>query len=182
FRRVLFRSSEGWPRVASAAVARHPGRLPPLSWSLAIMMMCGSVSLPAAQEVSTNATVTADTGAETVASDALGQAGAPPTPQHTGIKAMIKGLGQDVTNLPSRQNLIWVGVGAGLSLAVHPLDKHANNDLSGNTLGEVFTPGAVMGQSYTLLGVAGAVYAFGRIEGEPKVSHMGMDLLRSLLI
>jgi len=95
---------------------------------------------------------------------------------------MIKGLGRDVTNLPSRQNLLWVSVGAGLSLAVHPLDASANDNLSGETLNKVFTPGAYAGQSYTLLGVAGAVYAVGRINGQPKVSHMGMDLLRSLVI
>jgi hypothetical protein len=43
------------------------------------------------------------------ASDAFAQvvgapAGPPPTPEHTGIAAMIKGLGHDVTNLPSREN------------------------------------------------------------------------------
>ena len=95
---------------------------------------------------------------------------------------MIKGLGRDVTNLPSRQNLLWVSVGAGLSLAVHPLDDTANEALSGDVWNKVFAPGAIMGQSYTLLGVSGAVYAFGRIKGQPKVSHMGMDLLRSLII
>jgi membrane-associated phospholipid phosphatase len=109
-------------------------------------------------------------------------AGPPPTPEHTGIAAMIKGLGHDVTNLPSRENLLWVGIGTGLSLAVHPLDTHANEDLSGNTLNKVFAPGAVLGQSYTLLGIASTIYAVGRIKGEPKVSHIGMDLIRSVAI
>jgi membrane-associated phospholipid phosphatase len=179
---TLRMSSEGWQRGTNAAAA-HPGRKRSISWFLGIMMMCASVSPLAAQEVSTtNATVAADTGAETEASRAFGQAGAPPTPQHTGIRAMIKGLGRDVINLPSRQNLLWVGVGTGLSLAVHPLDDTANETLSGNTLNKLFAPGAIMGQSYTLLGVSSAVYAFGRIKGQPKVSHMGMDLLRSLII
>jgi membrane-associated phospholipid phosphatase len=65
---------------------------------------------------------------------------------------------------------------------VHPLDDTANEALSGDVWDKVFAPGAIMGQSYTLLGVSGAVYAFGRIKGQPKVSHMGMDLLRSLII
>src|SRR4029077_10679621 len=47
-------------------------------------------------------------------------AGPPPTPRHTGIKAMLKGLGTDVKHLPSRQNLLWVGIGGGLALAAHP--------------------------------------------------------------
>ena len=173
-----------------------------LAWSLGILLMCGRVAPLAAQDPpTTNSAVAADAeseavagGLETVAdagtellvADAGGQtgrpAGPPPTPQHTGIRAMIKGLGHDVVHLPSRQNLLWVGVGAGLSAAVHPLDDHANEDLSGTTLNKVFAPGSYIGQSYTLLGVAGAVYAVGRIKAEPKVSHMGMDLLRSLII
>jgi membrane-associated phospholipid phosphatase len=108
--------------------------------------------------------------------------GAPPTPQHTGIMAMIKGLGHDVTHLPSRENLLWVGIGTGLSFAAHPLDPHANGDLSGATLNKVFAPGAILGQSYTLLGIAGTIYAAGRIKDEPKISHTGMDLIRSVAI
>jgi membrane-associated phospholipid phosphatase len=95
---------------------------------------------------------------------------------------MIKGLGHDVTNLPSRENLLWVGIGTGLSIAAHPLDPHVNDDLSGPTLNKVFTPGAILGQSYTLLGIASTVYAVGRIKEEPRVSHMGMDLIRSVAI
>ena len=53
------------------------------------------------------------------ASDASGQvvgqpAGAAPTPRHTGIMAMVKGLGHDIVNLPSRENLLWVGIGTGV--------------------------------------------------------------------
>jgi len=189
--------SEGWQRRTSAAAAHRPGRKRFFSWLLGIVMTCGSVSPLAAQEVATtNATVATDAVAadivapdfaaadiaEPLVSGAFGQAGPPPTPQHTGFKAMFKGLGRDVINLPSRQNLLWVGIGTGLSLAVHPLDDTANEALSGDVWNKVFAPGAIMGQSYTLLGVSGAVYAFGRIKGQPKVSHMGMDLLRSLII
>src|SRR3989442_15774272 len=53
-------------------------------------------------------------------------AGPPPTPRHTGIKAMLKGLGMDVKHLPSRENLWRVAVGSGLALAVHPLDDNVN--------------------------------------------------------
>jgi membrane-associated phospholipid phosphatase len=54
--------------------------------------------------------------------------------------------------------------------------------LSGPVLHNVFEPGAILGQSYTLLGIAGTIYAVGRIKDEPKVSHMGMDLIRSVAI
>jgi membrane-associated phospholipid phosphatase len=45
-----------------------------------------------------------------------------------------------------------------------------------------FRPGAVLGQSYTLLGASMAVYVIGRVKGENKISHTGMDMLRSLAI
>ena len=48
-------------------------------------------------------------------------AGAPPTPRHTGIHAMFKDLGADVTHLPSKENLFWAAVGGGLaSLSIWP--------------------------------------------------------------
>ena len=56
-------------------------------------------------------------------------AGPPPTPRHTGIKAMVKDLGQDFKHLPSRENLFWAGVGGGLALAVHPADDNLNESL-----------------------------------------------------
>jgi membrane-associated phospholipid phosphatase len=110
-------------------------------------------------------------------------AGPPPTPRHTGIKAMLKGLVIDLKHLPSRENLFWAGVGGGLALAVHPLDDNVNETLVGNTTAEnVFRPGAVLGQFGTLMGSASAVYAVGRLKDQPRVSHVGMDLIQSLLI
>jgi len=110
-------------------------------------------------------------------------AGPPPTPRHTGIKAMIKGFGTDVKHLPSRQNLFWVSVGSGLALAAHPFDDDVNRHLVGNNTAEkIFKPGEILGQLGTLLGSAATVYAVGRLNDEPKVSHVGMDLIRSIAI
>lgn len=110
-------------------------------------------------------------------------AGPIPTPEHTGIKATLKGLFEDFKHLPSRQNLFLVGVGAGGALAVHPADTRVNEELTdANWARSVFRPGAVLGQSYTLLGASIAVYTVGRAKGEDKISHTGMDMLRSLAI
>src|SRR5258706_11144151 len=60
----------------------------------------------------------------------IGQpAGPAPTPRHTGIKAMLKDLVEDVKHLPSQENLFWAGVGGGLALAVHPADDNVNRSL-----------------------------------------------------
>src|SRR5262245_36431645 len=73
-------------------------------------------------------------------------AGPPPTPRHTGIKALFKDLGDDVTHLPSRQNLFWVGIGGGLALAAHPFDDDVNRGLVGSDFADkFFKPGEVLG-------------------------------------
>src|SRR5204863_5205537 len=54
----------------------------------------------------------------------------------------------------------------------------ANND----TLEKVFKPGAILGNTVTLLAVSTVVYAVGRTTDAPRLSHVGMDLLRALAI
>ena len=106
----------------------------------------------------------------------------PPVPEHTGIKAMIRELGVDVQHLPSWENVFWASTGGGVAGALHPLDPTANADLSGPFLDKFFKPGAILGQSYTLLPVAATIYAVGRVGNHPRISHMGSDLIQSILI
>jgi membrane-associated phospholipid phosphatase len=108
-------------------------------------------------------------------------AGPPPTPRHTGVKAMVKGLFVDFKYLPSRENALWAGVGGGLALAVHPLDDNVHSAVVGNSTAEnFFKPGAVLGSLPMLLGSASIVYVVGRVKDEPKVSHVGMDLIQAI--
>jgi len=108
-------------------------------------------------------------------------AGPPPTPQHTGIKATVKGLVIDFKYLPSRENLMWAGIGGGLALAVHPADDNVNEALVGSDFAHnFFKPGEVLGELPTLLASASVVYAVGRLKDKPRVSHVGMDLIQSL--
>jgi PAP2 superfamily protein len=109
--------------------------------------------------------------------------GPPPTPRHTGIKAMVKDLVQDVKHLPSKENLFWAGVGGGLALAVHPVDDDVNQSLVGSDFAHnFFKPGEVLGELPTLLSAATVTYVIGRAKDQPKVSHMGMDLIESLAV
>jgi membrane-associated phospholipid phosphatase len=110
-------------------------------------------------------------------------AGAPPTPRHTGIKALVKDLGADITHLPSKQNLFWAGVGGGLAVAAHPFDDNVNRALVGSDFADTFfQPGEVLGELPTLLSLATVTYAVGRIKDQPRVSHMGMDLIQALAV
>lgn len=110
-------------------------------------------------------------------------AGPPPTPEHTGVKAMLREIVVDVTNLPSKQNLFWLAVGGGAAAGAHQFDTSVNSDLVGPTWAHrAFVPGAYLGQSYTLLTAAGIVYVTGRAKDLPRVSHMGSDLIQSVAI
>lgn len=109
--------------------------------------------------------------------------GPPPTPRHTGIKAMVKDLGQDVIHLPSRENLFWAGVGGGLALAVHPADDNVNEAFVDSDFAHnFFRPGKYIGSLPVLLGTATATYIVGRSKDQPRVSHVGMDLIQALAI
>lgn len=105
----------------------------------------------------------------------------PPTPRHTGIKAMTKHLVTNFKYLPSKENLYWAGAGGGLALVAHPFDDNVNHALVGNDTAEnIFKTGEILGELGTLLGSASVVYAVGRIGDKPKISHLGMDLIEAL--
>src|SRR5262249_52733886 len=118
------------------------------------------------------------------AGQVIGQpAGPPPTPRHTGIKAMVKDLVEDVKHLPSTENLFWAGVGGGLALAVHPADDNVNEAMINSDFAhDFFKLGEVLGELGTLLGTSTAIYVVGRVQDKPKVSHVGMDLIQALAI
>src|SRR5262245_3676164 len=72
-------------------------------------------------------------------------AGPPPTPRHTGIKAMALHLVTNFKYLPSKENLLWAGTGGGLALAAHPFDDDVNRELVGNDTAEnIFKTGEIL--------------------------------------
>ena len=108
--------------------------------------------------------------------------GPPPTPSHTGIKAMAKDLVEDFKHLPSRENLFWASVSGGLALAVHPLDDNVNAHYAGRNPPGFFVLGKYLGEIYTLLPAAATVYVVGRVKDQPKITHVGMDLIEALAV
>ena len=109
---------------------------------------------------------------------------APPTPRHTGVKALFKNLGSDVLHLPSEENALWALGGGAMALSVHPVDDNLRDYFAtgGSTAKAFFKPGQYLGQSYTLFPAAAVIYIVGRSKDQPRVSHVGMDLLRALII
>jgi len=109
--------------------------------------------------------------------------GPPPTPEHTGFKATLKNIVHDFGHLPSKQNLLICVLGGAAALAAHPLDDGVNRHLVGKAASaNFFKAGQYVGQTPTLVGASLAVYAVGRLGDQPRVSHLGMDLVRALVV
>ena len=104
----------------------------------------------------------------------------PPTPPHTGVHALTSGLVEDVKHLPSMPNAYLAMIGGGLAAGLHPLDDDVNDRLKGSE--NVWRPGKYVGLTPVQMGTAAVIYAWGRLEDQPKVSHLGMDLLRAQIL
>ena len=105
----------------------------------------------------------------------------PPTPEHTGIHALFGNLGEDIKHLPDMQNVLIAAIGGGLALTVHPADPTFNANLQSHygTVNGLFAPGKYVGDTPEQVALALGTYAFGRWRDQPKVAHLGMDLLQA---
>ena len=105
----------------------------------------------------------------------------PPTPVHTGLGALLYGLGQDAKHLPSLPNLYIAAAGGAAALAVHPIDDNVNIALRShiNLVNNIYKPGHIVGETPVLVGFSLVTYGVGRLTDKPKASHFGMDMIRA---
>jgi membrane-associated phospholipid phosphatase len=108
----------------------------------------------------------------------------PPTPPHTGIRALFGNLREDVAHLPAAQNALIASIGGGLALGAHPVDQSFNAHLRSHydVVNAFFAPGKYLGNTPEQVALSIGTYAYGRVFSEPKVSHLGMDLLQAQLL
>ena len=108
----------------------------------------------------------------------------PPTPPHTGIRALFGDLGEDFKHLPEMQNIYIAAVGGGLALAAHPVDQTFNARLLSHydTVNRAFAPGKYLGDTPVQIAFSVGTYAVGRLRDQPKVAHLGMDLLQAQIM
>jgi hypothetical protein len=108
----------------------------------------------------------------------------PPTPAHTGLRALFGDLVEDVKHLPAMQNVYVAGVGGALALAAHPADRSFNARLLSHydTVNTAFAPGKYIGDTPEQVVFSLGTYAYGRAFNQPKVSHLGMDLIQAQLL
>ena len=108
----------------------------------------------------------------------------PPTPARTGIRALFGDLGEDLKHLPAMQNVYLAAIGGGLAAAVHPADQTFNVRLQSHSdaFNTVFAPGKYLGDTPEQIALSLGTYAFGRWRNQPKVAHLGMDLLQAQIL
>ena len=118
---------------------------------------------------------------------------APPAESaHTGFKALVFETASDFNAFPRRTST-WVILaigGAGAAIA-HPFDEQVTESLvNSDAAGNFFVAGKWIGSDYVQVGTAVGLYVIGRYAmphaaGQPKtnkVSHLGFDLLRALIV
>jgi hypothetical protein len=108
----------------------------------------------------------------------------PPTPAHTGLRALFGDLIEDVKHLPAAQNLYLAGIGGGLAAAAHPADSSFNVRLRSHydAVNTAFAPGKYVGDTPEQVALSLGAYMYGRAFNQPKVSHLGMDLIQAQLL
>jgi membrane-associated phospholipid phosphatase len=108
----------------------------------------------------------------------------PPTPPHTGIRALFGDLGEDFKHLPEMQNVYVATVGGVLALGVHPFDQSFNAKVLSHydAVNTFFAPGKYLGSTQVQVAFSLGTYAVGRWQDQPKVAHLGMDLLQAQIM
>jgi len=116
--------------------------------------------------------------------DQKAEAKEPPTPAHSGLRALFGNLVEDVKHLPSMQNVYIAGMGGGLAVAVHPWDQSFNEHLVSHydVVNGIFAPGKYIGDTPVQVAFSLGTYAWGRAFSQPKVSHLGMDLIQAQVL
>lgn len=96
---------------------------------------------------------------------------------------LVSDVGSDFKHLPSVDTAEWLAGGGALSLLVHPYDDNVNNRLAGKSwVHTAFGPGKVIGYGATQFGAAAATMFWGRHFKQPKIVHLGTDLLRAQIM
>jgi hypothetical protein len=108
----------------------------------------------------------------------------PPTPPRTGLHALFANVFEDVKHLPAKPNLYLAAIGGGLAAASHPADQTFNVRLRSHydAVNTAFAAGKYVGNSPEQIAASLTTYVYGRLFDQPKVSHLGMDLLQAQIL
>jgi len=89
----------------------------------------------------------------------------------------------DFKRLPSRSNLLWLGVGGAAAYASHFGDASSSEEFSDlRRLDPVFKEGTAIGSAPAQMGASLITYALGRSMGSVKTAQVGADLFKAQAI
>ena len=113
----------------------------------------------------------------------LSQSQASEASTSTSFASIFRHLGTDFRNLPSLETAVILGVGGGLSLAVHSEDAQVTRRFSTSPgFDTLLETGEGVGNGFVQIGTAIGVYAVGRGVRSSRVSLFGADLVRSQIM
>jgi hypothetical protein len=99
------------------------------------------------------------------------------------VKGLFSTTLSDFKNLPSKENAMILGVGAGAALATHPSDTSTSSRFSQLKSGEeTFESGAYVGGTAAQVGGAFLTYGLGRAFHNDCVAAVGGELVRAQLV
>ena len=111
---------------------------------------------------------------------AVGEEGKKPTRGF--VSALTHNLGDDLKHLPRRNSVYWLGGGAALALAIHPADDNINAHFVNHSSDGLWVAGHVIGSTPVVLGSSAAAYILGRMHGDTRLQHLGMDEIEASLL
>jgi membrane-associated phospholipid phosphatase len=167
------------PFTAPAAAQFAPGPVRPAAETLANI---GSIAPASPAPVAPDAPLTAAatqrpidwTGGATSGADRL---------KAPSFGRIFQDLGGDFSRLPTRENGLLLGLGAGLAGLAAPNDTEWTSSMHATTGAKgFFGPGAYIGNFYLNLGASFATYAVGRASGNAKIAILGADLARAQIV
>jgi membrane-associated phospholipid phosphatase len=109
----------------------------------------------------------------------------PPTPQSSSrpadhpITHFFQNLGHDVAALPSPLTGVFLAIGAGGTVSVHPADSRVYTWAARQPASGLASFGNTMGDALVQGGAALATWAIGELSHDAFVTHLGSDLIRA---
>lgn len=156
------------------------------------LLVCATLAAPAAAQLAPSTTspvspvspVTAAPAATDRPLSGIDWSGGAPRLTAPGFSRIFSDLGNDVRRLPSRENALLLGIGAGIAGFASPHDNRVTSSLHGadEDVGDVLGPGQYVGNFYLNLGASFATYAVGRATGSARTAIVGADLVRAQIL
>ncbi len=95
---------------------------------------------------------------------------------------LVQNLVKDIGDLPSRATFTLLAAGGGAAAAARPADDDLARRADEAGPVSYTTAGDVLGDAWFQGGGAVATYAIGRIARQPRVTHIGSDLIRAQVL